>query len=90
MISNQEKCRWFQKMSITKKILRECGGDGISLGVGNNFGCANPRVAGSDIPTDQQIVEEFPDGSEKTLGNSDVIALKPGHRFGRAPKYKRG
>lgn len=43
-----------------------------------------------DIPPDQQIVEEFPDGSEKTLGNADVITLKPGHRYGRAPKYKRG
>jgi len=43
-----------------------------------------------DIPADQQIVEEFPDGSEKTLNNSDVITLKPGHRYGRAPKYKRG
>jgi hypothetical protein len=43
-----------------------------------------------DIPLDQQIVEEFPDGSEKTLSNSDVITLKPGHRYGRAPRYKRG
>jgi hypothetical protein len=43
-----------------------------------------------DIPTDQQLVEEFADGSEKTLSNSDVITLKPGHRYGRAPKYKRG
>lgn len=43
-----------------------------------------------DIPADQPIVEEFPDGSEKTLKDNDVITLKPGHRFGRAPKYKRG
>ena len=36
------------------------------------------------------IVEEFPDGTEKTLLDSDTILLKPGHRYGRAPKFKRG
>ena len=48
------------------------------------------RLPDPDLPPDQQIVEEFPDGSEKTLNNTDVITLKPGHRYGRAPKYKRG
>ena len=43
-----------------------------------------------NIPADQQIIEEFPDGSEKTLSNSEAITLQPGHRYGRAPKYKRG
>jgi hypothetical protein len=43
-----------------------------------------------NIPTDQQIVEEAPDGSERTLAPNEIIQLKPGHRFGRAPRYKRG
>lgn len=42
------------------------------------------------IPADQSIVVEDPEGGERTLSENDVITLKPGHRVGRAPKYKRG
>ena len=42
------------------------------------------------IPADQPIVQEAPDGSERTLAENEVVELKPGHRHGRAPKYKRG
>jgi hypothetical protein len=42
------------------------------------------------IPSDQSIVEERPDGTERTLQPDETIELKPGHRFGRAPRYKRG
>jgi len=42
------------------------------------------------IPADQPIVQEAPDGTERTLAENEVIELKPGHRHGRAPKYKRG
>ncbi len=42
------------------------------------------------IPTDQNIVVEDPEGRERTLTETEVIELKPGHRVGRAPKYKRG
>lgn len=44
----------------------------------------------ANLPAGLPIVEEFPDGTEKTLADTDVIALKPGHRYGRAPKFKRG
>jgi len=43
-----------------------------------------------NIPADQSIVVEDPEGGERTLAETDVITLKPGHRVGRAPKYKRG
>jgi hypothetical protein len=43
-----------------------------------------------NLPADQPIVEELPDGTEKQLNDTDVVDLKPGHRYGRAPKYKRG
>ncbi len=42
------------------------------------------------IPPDQPIVQEAPDGTERTLAENEVVELKPGHRHGRAPKYKRG
>jgi hypothetical protein len=42
------------------------------------------------IPADQPIVEELADGTEQTLDANATIDLKPGHRFGRAPRYKRG
>ena len=47
------------------------------------------RALGS-IPSDQPIVQEAPDGTERTLAEDEVVELKPGHRHGRAAKYKRG
>lgn len=47
------------------------------------------RVLGN-LPTDLPVIEESPDGTERTLDENEVITLKPGHRFGRAPKYRRG
>jgi hypothetical protein len=43
-----------------------------------------------NLPVDLPVVEEFPDGTERTLSETEVIELKPGHRYGRAPKFKRG
>lgn len=43
-----------------------------------------------NIPSDQPIVVENPDGTEQQLADSATVELKPGHRYGRAPKYKRG
>ncbi len=42
------------------------------------------------LPTDQPVIQEMPDGAEITLTGSEVINLEPGHRYGRAPKYRRG
>lgn len=42
------------------------------------------------IPSDQPIIEESPDGEERTLSEDETVTLKPGHRYGHAPKYKRG
>lgn len=43
-----------------------------------------------NIPPDQAIVEEDAEGRERTLQENETITLKPGHRHGRAPRYKRG
>lgn len=43
-----------------------------------------------NLPQNLPIVEEFSDGTEKTLTEGEVVYLKPGHRFGRAPRFKRG
>ena len=42
------------------------------------------------IPSNQPIVQEAPDGTERTLAEDEIVELKPGHRHGRAPRYKRG
>jgi hypothetical protein len=42
------------------------------------------------FPANAQIVEEFPDGKERTIGEGEEVHLKPGHGFGRSPKFKRG
>lgn len=44
----------------------------------------------ANLPRELAVVEEFPDGREKTLVDGDIVLLKPGHRYGRAPKFKRG
>lgn len=50
---------------------------------------AEIRVLGN-LPGNLPIVEEYPNGTERTLGESETIKLKPGHRFGAASRYKRG
>jgi hypothetical protein len=47
------------------------------------------RVLGN-LPRELPVVEEFPNGTEKTLKDNDIVLLKAGHRYGRAPKFKRG
>jgi hypothetical protein len=42
------------------------------------------------LPANLPVLEETPEGTERTLPEDEVIHLKPGHRFGRASKYKRG
>jgi hypothetical protein len=63
---------------------------------GHEYEWDNPTITVPEIrslgkiPADQPIVQEAPDGTERTLAENEVVELKPGHRHGRAPKYKRG
>ena len=50
---------------------------------------AQIRQLGS-LPTDQPVICEDPEGRERTLAENEAVEIKPGHRHGRAPKYKRG
>jgi len=43
-----------------------------------------------NLPSDQPVIEEDAEGRERTLAENEVVTIKPGHRHGRAPKYKRG
>lgn len=43
-----------------------------------------------NLPPDQAVICENEEGVERTLAENEVITIKPGHRHGRAPKYKRG
>ena len=47
------------------------------------------RVLGN-LPADLAVLQEAPDGTERTLAEDEVITLQPGHRHGRAAKYRRG
>lgn len=41
--------------------------------------------------TDQPVVEvDIKDNSERTLGEDEVVHLKPGREFGKKVKFKRG
>jgi hypothetical protein len=50
---------------------------------------AEIRTLGN-LPADQPIVEVSPEGTERTLRDTDTLTLKPGHHYGRAPIYRRG
>jgi hypothetical protein len=43
-----------------------------------------------NIPADVPVLEESPEGTERTLSENEMVTLKPGHRHGRAAKYRRG
>ena len=43
-----------------------------------------------NLPADQPVICEDEEGRERTLAENETITIKPGHRHGRAPKYKRG
>lgn len=43
-----------------------------------------------NLPSDMPVIQESPDGTERTLEEGETITLKPGHRHGRASKYRRG
>lgn len=43
-----------------------------------------------NLPADLPVIEEAPDGTERTLVENETVTLKPGHRHGRGSKYRRG
>jgi hypothetical protein len=43
-----------------------------------------------NLPTNLPVIEVDPDNNERTLPENEVITLKPGHRFGKKVKFKRG
>jgi hypothetical protein len=55
----------------------------------NTITVAEIRTLGG-LPADQGVVQEDQDGTERTLAANETITLQPGHRHGRAPRYKRG
>jgi len=42
------------------------------------------------LPPDQPVIEVDRENQERTLGNDEVVHLKPGHRYGKKVRYKRG
>lgn len=47
------------------------------------------RELGS-LPTNLPVIEIDPDNNERTLTENEVVTLKPGHRYGKKVRYKRG
>ena len=43
-----------------------------------------------NIPANTPVIEVDPDNNETTLSETAVITLKPGHRYGKKVKFKRG
>jgi hypothetical protein len=43
-----------------------------------------------DLPSDLPVIEVDPDNNERTLAEGETVTLKPGHRFGKKVRYKRG
>jgi hypothetical protein len=43
-----------------------------------------------NLPADQPVIEIDPCNQERTLAEGEVIQLKPGHRYGKKVRFKRG
>jgi hypothetical protein len=43
-----------------------------------------------NLPADLPVVEILPDNTERTLAENEIVELKPGHRFGKKIRFKRG
>lgn len=44
----------------------------------------------ADIPRSDGLVQILDDGTQKTVSEEEVIELKPGRRFKKRPRFKRG
>jgi hypothetical protein len=42
------------------------------------------------LPADVPVVEVDPDNNERTLAETEIVTLKPGHRYGKKVRFKRG
>jgi hypothetical protein len=43
-----------------------------------------------NLPQDLPVIEVDPDNNERTLAENETITLKPGHRYGKKVRFKRG
>ena len=43
-----------------------------------------------NLPQDLPVIEVDPDNIERTLAEAEIVTLKPGHRFGKKVRFKRG
>jgi hypothetical protein len=44
-----------------------------------------------ELPADQPVIEiDFQGNTERTLGEDEVVEVKPGHGFGKKVGFKRG
>lgn len=55
----------------------------------NTITVSEIRTLGN-LPSDQPVIEVDSENNERQLTEDETITLKPGHRFGTKPKYKRG
>jgi hypothetical protein len=47
-------------------------------------------IALGNLPADQGVILVDDDNVERTLAAGEVVVLKPGHRFGKRVRFKRG
>ena len=63
---------------------------------GVEYPWSSPTITVADIrtlgnlPADQPVIEIDPCNQERTLAEGEVIHLKPGHRYGKKVRFKRG
>lgn len=63
---------------------------------GTEYPWPNDTITVSDIrrlgnlPQDVPVIEVDPDNTERTLAENEIVTLKPGHRYGKKVRFKRG
>ncbi len=43
-----------------------------------------------NLPANLPVIEVDPDNTERVLAENEVVTLKPGHRYGKKVRFKRG
>ena len=60
------------------------------------FHVHEPTITGGEImdlagiPREVGLIQVLPDGSQEQVGENEIIELKPGRRFKKAPRFVRG
>jgi hypothetical protein len=80
----QKGIKWLKVLNFSLKLTE------LSIH-GSKIRSPSPQIRDlGKIPVGTPVIEVDADNTETTLADDATITLKPGHRFGKKVKFKRG